>query len=79
VEGEGEVEANQYGHILKSRKTVTIRGIGETYSGVYYVSHVTHVFTDDGFRQVFQVKRNALMPTGAEEFASSSGMLGGLL
>jgi phage protein D len=75
VEGEGEIEANQYGHILKSRKTVTIRGIGETYSGVYYVSHVTHIFTDDGYRQFFQVKRNALMPTGAEEFSSSSSGL----
>jgi len=68
VEGEGETEANQYGHILKSRKTVTIRGIGETYSGVYFVSHVTHIFTDDGYRQLFKVKRNALLPTGAETF-----------
>lgn len=68
VEGEGEIEANQYGHVLKSRQTVTIRGIGETYSGVYFVSHVTHVFTDDGYRQIFKVKRNALRPSGAETF-----------
>lgn len=80
VEGEGEIEANQYGHVLKARQTVTIRGIGETYSGVYFVSHVTHVFTDDGYRQIFKVKRNALLPTGAEDFSSSSsGLLGGLL
>lgn len=75
VEGEGETEANQYGHILKSRQTVTIRGIGETYSGVYFVSHVTHVFTDDGYRQLFKVKRNALLPSGAEEFSSSAAGL----
>ena len=68
VEGEGEITANQYGHVLKARKTVTIRGIGETYSGIYFVSHVTHVFTDDGYRQIFKVKRNALLPTGAETF-----------
>ena len=68
VAGEGEIEANQYGHVLKSRQTVTIRGIGETYSGVYFVSHVTHIFTDDGYRQIFKVKRNALLPTGAETF-----------
>ena len=75
VEGEGETEANQYGHILKSRQTVTIRGIGETYSGVYFVNHVTHVFTDDGYRQLFKVKRNALQPTGAEDFSSTSSGL----
>ena len=80
VAGEGEIEANQYGHVLKSRKTVTIRGIGETYSGVYFVSHVTHIFTDDGYRQTFKVKRNALLPSGSEDFSSSAaGLLGGLL
>ena len=75
VAGEGEIEANQYGHVLKSRKTVTIRGIGETYSGVYFVSHVTHVFTDDGYRQIFKVKRNALLPSGSEDFSSSAAGL----
>jgi len=75
VAGEGEIEANQYGHVLKSRKTVTIRGIGETYSGVYFVSHVTHIFTDDGYRQTFKVKRNALLPSGSEDFSSSAAGL----
>ena len=40
VTGEGEVAANQYGSVLKPRGPVTIKGIGETYSGVYYVTHV---------------------------------------
>ncbi len=79
VTGEGEIEANQYGHILKSRQTVPIRGIGETYSGLYYVTHVTHSFTDDGYKQFFKGKRNALQPTGTEEFSSSSGLLSGIL
>jgi phage protein D len=57
VTGEGEISANQYGHVLKPRQTVTIKGVGETYSGVYYVSHVTHTFTPDGYRQTFRVKR----------------------
>lgn len=78
VKGEGEIQANQYGHILQARKTVTIRGIGETYSGVYYVTHVTHLFTEDGYRQLFMVKRNALMPEGSENFSASSSLLGGL-
>lgn len=79
VTGEGEVAANQYGSILKPRSTVTIKGVGETHSGIYYVTHVTHKFTADGYTQTFRVKRNALMPTGAEDFsAGGGGLLGGL-
>jgi phage protein D len=77
--GEGEIAANHYEHVLKPRGTVTIKGVGETYSGVYYVSHVTHTFTADGYTQRFHVKRNALNPTGTEDFsAAASGLLSGL-
>ncbi len=79
VTGEGEVAANQYGSVLKPRGTVAIKGIGETYSGIYYVTHVTHSFTADGYTQFFRVKRNAIMPTGSEDFSASAGLLGGLL
>jgi len=79
VTGEGEIAANQYGHVLKPRGTVTIKGIGETHSGVYYVTHVTHSFTAEGYTQSFRVKRNAIMPTGSEEFSSSNGLVSGLL
>jgi phage protein D len=79
VTGEGEISANDYGHVLKARGTVTIKGVGETYSGVYYVTHVTHSFTPDGYTQHFRVKRNALMPTGTEEFSAAAGLLGGLV
>jgi phage protein D len=72
VTGEGEVAANEYGNILMPRGTVTIKGIGETHSGVYYVTHVTHRFTANGYSQVFRVKRNALMPTGSERFDSDA-------
>jgi len=79
VTGEGEIAGNDYGHVLRPRGTVTIKGVGETYSGVYYVTHVTHTFTANGYTQFFRVKRNGLMPTGAEKFAGSAGLLGGLL
>ncbi|OPY74875.1 MAG: Phage late control gene D protein (GPD) [Syntrophorhabdus sp. PtaU1.Bin153] len=78
VAGEGKVDANKYGNVLKTRQTVTIKGVGETYSGVYYVTHVTHTFAAEGYTQRFKVKRNALMPTGSEQF-SASGSSGGLL
>jgi phage protein D len=75
VSGEGIICANHYGHVLKPRRTVTIKGVGETYSGIYYVSHVTHSFTPDGYTQFFRVKRNGIMPTGSEDFSGSSGGL----
>jgi hypothetical protein len=61
--------------VLKPRGTVTIKGVGETYSGVYYVAHVTHSFAADGYTQSFRVKRNGLMPTGAEEFSADDELL----
>lgn len=69
ITGDGEVAANEYGSILKPRRTVTIKGIGETHSGVYYVTHVTHAFTTSGYTQAFRVKRNALATTGSEDFS----------
>ena len=79
VTGEGEVAANDYGHVLRARQTVTIKGVGEMYSGIYYVTHVTHSFTPDGYTQSFRVKRNGLLPTGTEDFSASGGLLGGVL
>jgi hypothetical protein len=70
VTAEGEINGNAYGHVLLPRRPVTIKGVGETYSGVYYVTQVTHTFTGDGYAQSFRAKRNALMPTGQEDFAS---------
>jgi phage protein D len=78
VTGEGEVAANQYGNILKPRAPVTIKGIGETYSGIYYVTHVTHIFSADGYIQHFQVQRNGLMLTGSESFSTDTGVLAAL-
>lgn len=80
VYGEGEVAANRYGHVLLPRRAVTIKGLGESYSGVYYVSHVTHHFSTEGYRQQIKVKRNALLLNGDEDFAGGDGgLLGGLL
>ncbi len=72
VTGEGEINGNLYGHLLKPRRTVTVKGVGESYSGVYYVTHVTHTFAPEGYTQLFRVKRNAVLPTGSEDFSASS-------
>ncbi|MCP5048740.1 MAG: phage late control D family protein [bacterium] len=71
VTAKGKIEANRYGHVLKTRETVTIKGIGDTYSGDWYVTHVTHSFTPGkGYIQQFKVKRNGLMLLGSEDFTS---------
>jgi hypothetical protein len=75
VTGEGEVAANQYGWVLKPHATVTVKGVGKTYSGVYLVTHVTHRFTADGYTQEFKVRRNALRPTGTEQWAAGAAGL----
>lgn len=69
VSGEGEISGFNYGYILHNRKLVTIKGLGETYSGIYYVTHVTHTFTPEGYSQHFKVARNALGITGSENFS----------
>jgi phage protein D len=68
VTGEGVIAGNRYGSVLRPRRPVTIKGVGETHSGMYYVTHVTHSISIDGYSQRFLVKRNGLRPTGTEDF-----------
>jgi phage protein D len=74
VTAHGTVAANLYGHVLRPRATVTIKGVGEAHSGIYYVTHVTHAFGPEGYVQSFSAKRNALQPSGAEEFTAGGGL-----
>ena len=60
--------------MLRPRRPVTIDGVGEAYKGVYYVTHVTHTFYGKSYTQSFRAKRNALMPTGREDFSAPSGL-----
>lgn len=74
VTGEGEVDSGVYGGVLKPRATVVIKGLGRRHSGTYYVTRVTHEFTSDGYRQRFAIKRNAVEPSGTEQFLSAPGL-----
>lgn len=78
VTAEGAVDAARYGNMLRPRQIVPIKGVGETYSGLYYLVHVTHRFTDCEYAQEFRARRNALRPTGDEPFSAAGGLLGGL-
>lgn len=76
VEGEGEIVGTLYKDVLLVRELVTVKGAGKTYSGVYHVTKVKHVFTDSGYTQSFNVKRNALNPDGSEDFGTGGSLSG---
>lgn len=76
IQAEGEIDSACYEHVLRPRRLVTIKGVGETYSGVYYVPYVRHRFTCESYTQCFRVQRNALLPTGDEDFSSNGGPAG---
>jgi len=42
VTAEGELDTVRYGHVLRARSLVGVRGAGFTYNGLYYVRRVTH-------------------------------------
>lgn len=74
VSAEGEIDAGAYGHVLRPRGLVTIKGVGETHSGVYYVAFAKHAFTCSSYTQTFRVQRDGLLPTGSEAFASGDSL-----
>lgn len=69
---EGEVDSRAYRGVLRARRLVTIKGAGESFSGLYYVTRVRHTFTADGYRQYFNAYRNAVGLTGQEDFAAAT-------
>ena len=72
VTAEGEIDGRVYRAVLRARRLVTIKGIGETYSGFYYVTRVRHSFTIHGYTQRFEAYRNGLGLTGDERFAAAA-------
>ena len=63
VFGRGELDVSRYGHVLRSRGLVGVRGAGDAYNGLYYVTTVTHKLKRGSFTQSFELARNALLPT----------------
>ena len=57
ISGQGELDAVRYGHALRARKLVGVRGAGLSYDGFYYVRRVTHVIERGSYTQRFTVSR----------------------
>ena len=55
----GELDGSLYGHVLRVGEPVGVDGLGERYSGVYYVDEVNHKFDISGYKATFKLLRNA--------------------
>lgn len=57
----GTLDVLRYGHVLRSRMTVGVRGAGLAYDGFYYVNSITHSLKRGQFRQNFSLSRDGLV------------------
>ena len=57
VSGDGEVDAVRYGHVLRARRLVGVRGAGLSYDGLYTVDSVTHKLMRGEYTQRFRISR----------------------
>lgn len=62
VSGQGEIDTVHYGHVLRARGLVGVRGVGFTYDGLYYVQRVAHSITLTDYRQSFSLSRDGTGP-----------------
>jgi hypothetical protein len=63
VFGNGTLDVARYGHVLKSRQLVGVRGVGEAFDGLHYVTSVSSTLKRGEFTQSFSLARNALLST----------------
>ena len=61
ITGNGSLDVGRYGHVLRSRMLVGVRGAGLAYDGLYYVNSVTHNIKRGEFKQSFQLSRDGLI------------------
>jgi hypothetical protein len=63
VFGQGTLDVQRYGHVLRSRQLVGVRGAGDPFDGLHYVSSVTTTMKRGEFTQSFSLARNGLLST----------------
>jgi hypothetical protein len=61
ITGQGSLDVQRYGQILRSRSLVGMRGAGVAFDGIYYVDSTTHQLKPGEYKQSFVLKRNALI------------------
>ncbi len=61
VTGNGTLNVDRYGQVLRARSLVGVRGAGLAFDGMHYVDSVTHNIKPGEYKQSFVLKRNALI------------------
>jgi hypothetical protein len=61
ITGSGSLDVLRYGHVLRARMMVGVRGAGLAYDGLYYVNSVTHTLRRGQFKQNFSLSRDGLV------------------
>ena len=61
VRGTGTLDVLRYGRVLKARSLVGVRGAGEAFDGLHYVTSVKHRIRRGEYLQDFELTRNALI------------------
>jgi hypothetical protein len=57
VSATGTIDTPRYGHALRARRLVGVRGAGFSYDGFYYVRKVTHTLEPGSYTQQFELSR----------------------
>jgi hypothetical protein len=61
ITGNGSLDVLRYGHVLRARMLVGVRGAGLAYDGLYYVNSVTHNLKRGEYKQNFSLSRDGLI------------------
>lgn len=61
ITGQGALSVSRYGHILRTRRVVGVRGAGPAYDGMYYINSVTHNMKEGEYKQSFTLSRDGLI------------------
>ncbi|HRQ40309.1 MAG TPA: hypothetical protein PLD25_20550 [Chloroflexota bacterium] len=60
ISGSGTLDVLRYGHVLKARQKVAVRGAGVYYDGLYNVKSVTHSIKRGEYKQNFTLVRGGV-------------------
>ncbi len=60
VTANGQLDVLRYGHVLKSRQLVAVRGAGDNFNGRYFVKSVTHTIKRGSYTQSFSLARGGI-------------------
>ncbi len=75
IVAEGELNTVAYAQVLRAKQPVMVRGVGQQFSGRYYVERVLHTIKGDGtWTQKFTLRRNATGLTRRENFRSDDAL-----